>query len=129
MPRRAVLAVWLKGVPIQQADQIIERKGPALAAAFDKEGNPSKAAEGFARSCGVAFADLQQIDTDKGGWLIFRQQQVGQQTTALFPAIVEKSLAALPIPKRMRWGSGTAEFVRPVHWIVMLVDDSFAMPM
>ncbi|WP_308874614.1 glycine--tRNA ligase subunit beta [Thiothrix subterranea] len=93
-----------------------------MAAAFDKEGNPSKAAEGFARSCGVAFADLQQIDTDKGGWLIFRQQQVGQQTTALFPAIVEKSLAALPIPKRMRWGSGTAEFVRPIHWIVMLAD-------
>ncbi|MDQ5768327.1 glycine--tRNA ligase subunit beta [Thiothrix subterranea] len=119
-PRR--LAVWLKSVPKQQADQIIERKGPALAAAFDKEGNPSKAAEGFARSCGVAFADLQQIDTDKGGWLIFRQQQVGQQTTALFPAIVEKSLAALPIPKRMRWGSGTAEFVRPIHWIVMLAD-------
>lgn len=121
-PRR--LAVWLQGVPKQQADQIIERKGPALAAAFDKEGNPSKAAEGFARSCGVAFADLQQIDTDKGGWLIFRQQQVGQQTTALFPAIVEKSLAALPIPKRMRWGSGTAEFVRPIHWIVMLADDA-----
>lgn len=119
-PRR--LAVWLQGVPVQQADQIIERKGPALAAAFDKEGNPSKAAEGFARSCGVAFADLQQIDTDKGGWLIFRQQQVGQQTTALFPAIVEKSLAALPIPKRMRWGSGSAEFVRPIHWIVMLAD-------
>lgn len=121
-PRR--LAVWLQGVPVQQADQIIERKGPALAAAFDKEGNPSKAAEGFARSCGVAFADLQQIDTDKGGWLIFRQQQVGQQTTALFPAIVEKSLAGLPIPKRMRWGSGTAEFVRPIHWIVMLADDA-----
>ncbi|UOG92812.1 MAG: glycine--tRNA ligase subunit beta [Candidatus Thiothrix sulfatifontis] len=121
-PRR--LAVWLKGVPQQQADQIIERKGPALAAAFDKEGNPSKAAEGFARSCGVAFADLQQSDTDKGGWLIFRQQQVGLQTTALFPAIVEKSLAALPIPKRMRWGSGTAEFVRPIHWIVMLADDA-----
>ncbi len=121
-PRR--LAVWLQGVLVQQADQIIERKGPALAAAFDKEGNPSKAAEGFARSCGVTFADLQQIDTDKGGWLIFRQQQVGQQTTALFPAIVEKSLAALPIPKRMRWGSGTAEFVRPIHWIVMLADDA-----
>ena len=119
-PRR--LAVWLKGVPAQQADQIVERKGPALQAAFDKDGNPSKAAEGFARSCGVAFADLQHIETDKGGWLMFRQQQVGQQTTALFPAIVEKSLAALPIPKRMRWGSGTAEFVRPIHWVVLLAD-------
>lgn len=117
-PRR--MAVWLKGVPVQQADQIIERKGPAVAAAFDKEGKPSKAAEGFARSCGVEFSALQQVETDKGAWLVFRQQQPGQQTAALFPAIVEKSLAALPIPKRMRWGSGTAEFVRPVHWIVML---------
>ncbi|HRJ51857.1 MAG TPA: glycine--tRNA ligase subunit beta [Candidatus Thiothrix moscowensis] len=117
-PRR--LAVWLQGVPVQQADQIIERKGPAVAAAFDKEGNPSKAAEGFARSCSVEFSALQQVETDKGAWLVFRQQQEGQQTAALFPAIVEKSLAALPIPKRMRWGSGTAEFVRPVHWIVML---------
>lgn len=117
-PRR--LAVWLKGVPVQQEDQIIERKGPAVAAAFDKEGKPSKAAEGFARSCGVEFSALQQVETDKGAWLVFRQQQEGQQTATLFPAIVEKSLAALPIPKRMRWGSGTAEFVRPVHWIVML---------
>lgn len=117
-PRR--MAVWLKGVPVQQADQIIERKGPAVAAAFDKEGNPSKAAEGFARSCSVEFSALQQVETDKGAWLVFRQQQEGQQTATLFPAIVEKSLAALPIPKRMRWGSGTAEFVRPVHWIVML---------
>jgi glycyl-tRNA synthetase beta chain len=119
-PRR--LAVYLKGVPAQQEDQTIERKGPAVATAFDKEGKPSKAAEGFARSCGVAFADLQQVETDKGAWLVFRQQQKGQNTADLFPAIVEKSLAGLPIPKRMRWGSGTAEFVRPVHWIVMLAD-------
>lgn len=117
-PRR--LAVWLQGVPVQQADQIIERKGPAVASAYDQDGNPTKAAAGFARSCGVEFAALQQVETDKGAWLVFRQQQAGQQTAALFPAIVEKSLAALPIPKRMRWGSGTAEFVRPVHWIVML---------
>lgn len=117
-PRR--LAVWLQGVPVQQEDQIIERKGPAVQAAFDKEGKPSKAAEGFARSCGVEFSALQQIETDKGAWLVFRQQQKGQQTADLLPAIVDKSLAGLPIPKRMRWGSGTAEFVRPVHWIVML---------
>lgn len=121
-PRR--LAVWLKGVPVQQEDQIIERRGPAVAAAFDKEGNPSKAAEGFARSCGVEFSALQQVETDKGAWLVFRQQQQGQNTADLFPAIVEKSLSALPIPKRMRWGSGTAEFVRPVHWIVMLANDT-----
>lgn len=121
-PRR--LAVWLEGVPVQQADQWIERKGPAVAAAFDKDGKPSKAAEGFARSCGVEFAALQQVETDKGAWLVFRQQQAGQATRELFPAMVEKSLAALPIPKRMRWGSGTAEFVRPVHWIVLLAGNA-----
>lgn len=123
-PRR--LAVWLQGVPVRQEDQVIERKGPALQAAFGKDGTPSKAAEGFARSCGVEFSALQQIETDKGAWLVFRQQQKGQDTADLFPAIVEKSLAGLPIPKRMRWGSGTAEFVRPVHWVVMLADDAIA---
>ena len=121
-PRR--LAVWVKGVAAQQADQIIEKRGPALKGAFDASGNPTKAALAFAASCGVAVADLGKLETDKGVWLVFRQQQAGQATAALFPAMVEKSLAALPIPKRMRWGSGTAEFVRPVHWIVMLADES-----
>lgn len=119
-PRR--LAVWLKGIPAQQADQIVEKRGPAVQAAFDKEGNPSKAALGFASSCGVEFSALQRLETDKGAWLMFRQTQPGQATAQLFAAIVDKSLAALPIPKRMRWGSGDAEFVRPVHWIVMLAD-------
>lgn len=119
-PRR--LAVWVKGIATQQPDQVIEKRGPALQAAFDKEGKPSKAAEGFARSCGVAFEQLERLETDKGSWLVFKQHQAGQQTKALFPAIVEKSLAALPIPKRMRWGAGSAEFVRPIHWIVMLAD-------
>ncbi len=119
-PRR--LAVWLKGIPAQQADQIVEKRGPAVQAAFDKEGNPSKAALGFASSCGVEFSALQRLETDKGAWLMFRHTQPGQTTAQLFAAIVDKSLAALPIPKRMRWGSGDAEFVRPVHWIVMLAD-------
>ena len=121
-PRR--LAVWVQGVAAQQADQIIEKRGPAIKGAFDAEGNPTKAALAFAASCGVSVAELGKLETDKGAWLVFRQQQAGQATAALFPAMVEKSLAALPIPKRMRWGSGTAEFVRPVHWIVMLADDS-----
>lgn len=121
-PRR--LAVWVQGVAAQQADQIIEKRGPAMKGAFDAEGNPTKAALAFAASCGVAVEDLGKLETDKGAWLVFRQQQAGQATAALFPAMVEKSLAALPIPKRMRWGSGTAEFVRPVHWIVMLADES-----
>lgn len=120
-PRR--LAVWVKGVPSQQEDKIVERKGPAVKAAFDQDGNPSKAAQGFARSCGVEVADLQQVETPKGAWLMFRQQQAGQRSAELFPAMVEKSLAGLPIPKRMRWGDNDAEFVRPVHWIVMLADE------
>ena len=120
-PRR--LAVWVKGIAPQQADQIIEKRGPAIKGAFDAAGNPTKAALAFANSCGVEVADLGKIETDKGAWLVFRQQQTGQATTTLFPAMVEKSLAALPIPKRMRWGSGTAEFVRPIHWIVMLADN------
>ena len=121
-PRR--LAVWVQGVAAQQADQIIEKRGPAMKGAFDAEGNPTKAALAFAASCSVSVAELGKLETDKGAWLVFRQQQAGQATAALFPAMVEKSLAALPIPKRMRWGSGAAEFVRPVHWLVMLADDS-----
>jgi glycyl-tRNA synthetase beta chain len=121
-PRR--LAVWVKQVAAQQADQTIEKRGPAIKGAFDAEGKPTKAAEAFAASCGVKVADLGTLETDKGAWLVFRQTQAGQATTELFPAIVEKALAALPIPKRMRWGAGSAEFVRPVHWIVLLADNA-----
>jgi len=120
-PRR--LAVWLKNIPTQQAMQTVEKRGPAVKAAFDAEGHPSKAAQAFAKSCGVEVADLDRLETDKGAWLLFRQQQAGQSTVDLFPTLVDQSLAKLPIPKRMRWGSGTAEFVRPVHWIVMLAND------
>ena len=121
-PRR--LAVWVKEVAAQQADQTIEKRGPAIKGAFDAEGKPTKAAEAFAASCGVNVADLGTLETDKGAWLVFRQTQAGQATPELLPAIVEKALAGLPIPKRMRWGAGTAEFVRPVHWIVMLADNA-----
>jgi glycyl-tRNA synthetase beta chain len=121
-PRR--LAVWVKDIAAQQADQTIEKRGPAIKGAFDAQGNPTKAAEAFATSCGVKVADLGRLETDKGAWLVFRQTQAGQATTDLFPAIVDKALAALPIPKRMRWGAGSAEFVRPVHWIVMLADNA-----
>ena len=121
-PRR--LAVWVKEVAAQQADQTIEKRGPAIKGAFDAEGKPTKAAEAFAASCGVNVADLGTLETDKGAWLVFRQTQAGQATPELLPAIVEKALAGLPIPKRMRWGTGTAEFVRPVHWIVMLADNA-----
>ena len=120
-PRR--LAVLLKNIPVKQADQAVERKGPAKAAAFDADGNPTKAVEGFARSCGVSAHDLEEIETPKGIWLVFRQDVAGKDTAELVPEIVNKSLTKLPIPKRMRWGASDIEFVRPVHWIVMMLDD------
>ncbi len=120
-PRR--LAILLKDVPTKQADQSVERKGPAKAAAFDADGNPTKAVEGFARSCGVAPQELDEIETPKGTWLVFKQDVAGKNTSELLPEIVSQSLAKLPIPKRMRWGASDIEFVRPVHWIVMMQGD------
>jgi glycyl-tRNA synthetase beta chain len=120
-PRR--LAVLVADLVEGQADKQVERRGPALAAAFDEDGNPSKAAEGFARSCGVDMDALEKLETDKGAWLMFRHEQKGQPTTALIPDIVHSALDKLPIPKRMRWGDGDAQFVRPVHWVVLLFGD------
>jgi len=117
-PRR--LAVIVSGVPLAQPDQTVERRGPALNAARGADGQPTPAALGFARSCGVAFESLETLATDKGEWLVFRAQQAGKPTRDLLGGIIDGALAALPIPKRMRWGAGTEEFVRPVHWVVVL---------
>lgn len=117
-PRR--LAVLIKDLIETQEDKIIERKGPALTAAFDEDGCPSKAAEGFARSCGVSVNDLAREETAKGAWLMFRSEQAGSPTADLIPGIVQMSLDKLPIPKRMRWADLDAQFVRPVHWLVLL---------
>ena len=120
-PRR--LAVEITNLATAQEDQIVERKGPALKAAFDDSGKATKAAEGFARSCGVTVDQLEQQETPKGTWLIFQQKQAGKTTSEIIPEIINKSLSALPIPKRMRWGSRSEEFVRPVHWVVLLFGD------
>jgi len=117
-PRR--LAVIVKGVAVIQPDRHIEKRGPALTAAYDKNGQPTKAAQGFARSCGVEMQELETLETDKGSWLIHRSSQAGQATATLIPEMIEAALAALPIPKRMRWGNLPYEFVRPVHWVVIL---------
>ncbi|MBM4226466.1 MAG: glycine--tRNA ligase subunit beta [Gammaproteobacteria bacterium] len=118
-PRR--LATLVHGLMLNQPSQGLERKGPALSAAFGKDGQPTPAALGFARSCNVEFSALERMATDKGEWLVYRAIQVGRPTRELLPGLVEAALAALPIPKRMRWGAGTEEFVRPVHWVVMLL--------
>nr|WP_306671252.1 glycine--tRNA ligase subunit beta [Endozoicomonas sp. SESOKO2] len=120
-PRR--LALLIKGLDTAQPDQQLERRGPAVKAAFDREGKATKAAEGFARSNGVSVDQLETLTTDKGAWLVYRTVQQGCETTQLLPDMVSQSLNELPIPKRMRWGAQRTEFVRPVHWLVMLMGE------
>lgn len=117
-PRR--LAVLIDDLQTFQADKVVEKRGPALQAAYGADGAPSKAALGFAASCGASFEQLEKLETDKGSWLIFKQAVNGQATAELLPDIIRKALANLPIAKRMRWGSFDAEFARPVHWAVLL---------
>jgi glycyl-tRNA synthetase beta chain len=117
-PRR--LAVRVQGLAERQPDQEIKRQGPAVANAFDAAGQPTKAATGFAASCGVSVEELQQVDGPKGRVLMFVGTKKGEATATLLPGIVKAALDALPIAKRMRWGASDAEFVRPVHWAVML---------
>ena len=117
-PRR--LAVRVTGLEEKQADKAVERTGPAVAAAYDKEGKPTPAAAGFARSCGVELEALEQVEKDGILKLTYRSTSKGSETKALLPDMVVSALASLPIPKKMRWGSSREEFVRPVHWIVML---------
>ena len=121
-PRR--LALLVRDLEKRQPDRDVERRGPAVKAAFDAEGRPTKAAEGFARSCGTTVDQLERLETDKGEWLVFRSHQPGQPAAELLPAIAERALERLPIPKRMRWGDSEAQFVRPVHWLVFLHGDA-----
>lgn len=121
-PRR--LAVRVDALAVRQADEPIERLGPKVEAAYDAAGAPTKAAEGFARSCGVGLEALEVAETDKGQRLAWRGVQPGEAATGLLPGLVEAALERLPIPKRMRWGSGEVVFVRPVHWVVALLGDA-----
>ncbi|MBL1263762.1 glycine--tRNA ligase subunit beta [Candidatus Methylomicrobium oryzae] len=117
-PRR--LTVLVENLETAQPGKKVEKRGPALQAAYAPDGSPSKAALGFAASCGTTFDQLQELKTDKGAWLSYTQEIEGRATAELIPDIIRKSLAMLPIAKRMRWGNFTSEFVRPVHWAVLL---------
>jgi glycyl-tRNA synthetase beta chain len=117
-PRR--LAVLVCALDEKQADRLTQKFGPAVKAAFDTHGNPTRAADGFAKSCGVLVADLGRAPKDGVEKLSFSSTLPGKSTNELLPAIVDGALAKLPIPKRMRWGASRDEFVRPVHWLVML---------
>ena len=117
-PRR--LAVLVADVAANQPDRDIERRGPKVEIAFDAGGEPTKAALGFASSCGVEVAQLARLETDEGAWLVFRTTEIGEPTPSLLPKLVERALARLPIPRRMRWSDRDVEFARPVHWVVLL---------
>ncbi|MFW5443086.1 MAG: glycine--tRNA ligase subunit beta [Methylococcaceae bacterium] len=121
-PRR--LAVIVKNLITAQPDKSVEKRGPAVQAAFADDGTPSKAAVGFAKGCGTTVDKLGRLKTDKGEWLAFKQEVKGQTTEQLIPKILQKSIHNLPIAKRMRWGNYSTEFVRPVHWCVLLFGDS-----
>jgi len=120
-PRR--LGVLLDNVPEGQSEQHIEKRGPALKAAFDAEGKPSKAAQGFARSCGVEVSQLEQRETDKGTWLYYQTTEAGKSLQDVLQGLLQQVLDRLPIPKRMRWGAGETEFVRPIHWLVVMYNE------
>lgn len=116
-PRR--LAVLIRQLDVQQPDRSINIDGPPLQAAFNAEGEPTQAALGFAKKCGVELADIDR----SGPKLRFSQHIPGKATAGLLPTIVEDSLNDLPIPKRMRWAASREEFVRPTQWLVMLLGD------
>ncbi len=117
-PRR--LAVIIKGLCLSQPDKSVEKRGPAVLTAFSDDGTPSKAALGFAKGCGTTVDQLDRLKTDKGEWLAFKQEVKGKTTEQLIPEIIKKSIQLLPIAKRMRWGNYNTEFVRPVHWCILL---------
>ena len=117
-PRR--LAVLVPRVPGTQPDRDVERRGPPLARAFDENDDPTKAALGFARSVGVEVDRLVRIETADGAWLGYRSTNPGATLASLLPGMVERALARLPVPRRMRWADRDTEFVRPVHWVVLM---------
>jgi glycyl-tRNA synthetase beta chain len=117
-PRR--LALLVKSLATLQPDRTTDRRGPALQAAFDAAGKPTKAAEGFARSCGTSIDQLERLENDKGSWLHYQVKIPGKPAAEVLPQIAQEALSRLPVSKRMRWGSSEVEFVRPVHWLLFM---------
>ena len=121
-PRR--LAIQIQGISDKQPDRTEQKRGPAIKAAFDVEGNPTRAAMGFAKGLGIEASELMTINTDKGDYVGYEQTIHGQATTELLPEIFQTALDNLPIAKRMRSGASRNEFVRPVQWAVLMQDDT-----
>lgn len=118
-PRR--LAVLVKQVETEQQDKEVEKRGPAVNVAFDDAGKPTKAAEGWARSNGITVEQADRLSTDKGEWLLHKATVKGQALAELVQGILEAAIKALPIPKPMRWGNSTAQFIRPVHTLTVML--------
>lgn len=117
-PRR--IAVVVSGLQSQQADKIVEKRGPAISAAFAADGTPTKAAVGWARGNGISVDDAERLVTDKGEWLLHKATEKGKHVTELLQGFIDKALKALPIPRAMRWGANTHSFIRPVHQVTVL---------
>ncbi|KMT66217.1 glycine--tRNA ligase subunit beta [Catenovulum maritimum] len=117
-PRR--LALIVTALADKQADQVVEKRGPAIQAAFDGDGNPTKAALGWARGNGINVEDAERLETEKGAWLLHKASVLGKKTTDLVADMAARSLAKLPIPKPMRWGATDTQFIRPVHTATIL---------
>jgi len=120
-PRR--LAVVVAGVGQAQEDRVVTQKGPPISIGIGDDGGPSKAGLAFAKKCGAKFEDLSREKTDAGEWLVYSATERGKSAAVLLPEIVRAALDALPIPRRMRWSDGDSEFVRPVHWLILLHGD------
>lgn len=118
-PRR--LALKIADLAASQPDREVEKRGPAIAQAFGADGQPTKAAEGWARGCGITVDQAERLTTDKGEWLLYRAQMKGQAVSELLVDMVSRSLAKLPIPKLMRWADKDTQFVRPVHTVTLLL--------
>ncbi|BBU97932.1 MULTISPECIES: glycine--tRNA ligase subunit beta [Providencia] len=118
-PRR--LALKVADLAASQPDREIEKRGPAISQAFGPDGQPTKAAEGWARGCGITVDQAERLTTDKGEWLLYRAQMKGQAVSELLADMVSRALAKLPIPKLMRWADKDTQFVRPVHTVTLLL--------
>jgi glycyl-tRNA synthetase beta chain len=117
-PRR--LAIIVEDLAEQQSDKLVEKRGPAVSAAFDEKGEATRAAQGWARSNGIEVSQAARLVTDKGEWLLYKAELKGENINSLLESLISKALAKLPIPKPMRWGSNSTQFIRPVHTLTML---------
>lgn len=117
-PRRITARIF--EVPLEQPSRVVQKRGPALTSAYDAKGQPTPAALGFARSCGVNVDQLQTVESAQGSWLVFEQEETGKNLIELLPSIVEQALNGIPATKKMRWGDTKVEFLRPLHWVVTL---------